>query len=105
MVHEKETLLRIVVVALDWYETVRFAAVDDEMVMRLESKYALPARERCEFGVVVPIPNSPALVSVVRVEVEVLRSLIVPHARSPAGVVEANQCLRSAPRLGLERTN
>ena len=56
-------------------------------------------------GVVVPIPNSPALVRVVRVEVAVFKSLSVPQARSPAGVVDANQCLRSVPSEGLERSN
>ena len=56
-------------------------------------------------GVVVPMPNSPALVRVVRVEVAVFKSLSVPQARSPAGVVDANQCLRSVPSEGLERTN
>ena len=64
-----------------------------------------PVTESGVPGVVVPMPNSPARVSVVRVEVEVFRSLIVPHARSPAGVVDANQCLRSVPNEGLERMN
>ena len=64
-----------------------------------------PVTESGVPGVVVPMPNSPARVSVVRVEVEVFRSLMVPHARSPAGVVDANQCLRSVPNEGLERMN
>jgi len=49
----------IVVVALLWYDTVRLAALDEEMVMRFESRYVLPATERREPGVVVPMPKFP----------------------------------------------
>ena len=49
-----------------------------------------PCTERVVPGVVVPIPNKPVLVKVVRVVVAVLMLLMVPQTKLPA-VVEANQ--------------
>lgn len=59
-------LIGIVVVALLWYETVRLAALDDEIVMRFESRYVLPPTERWEEGVEVAIPRKLFVASTLR---------------------------------------
>ena len=57
-------------------------------------------------GVVVPMPRLPVVfVRINFVDVAKYVSLRVAKTRSPPGVVDAIQCLRSVPAVGFERTS
>ena len=65
-----------------------------------------PMTERVVPGDVVPMPTLPVVLVITNlVVVAKYVSLRVANTRSPPGVVDAIQCLRSVPALGFERTS
>ena len=70
------SLARVEVACL-WKEIVRFAAVDDDMVMTFEPRYVLPATENVVAGLVVPMPTLPLLEIVILVVIKSCPSAFV----------------------------